>query len=402
MRAPAGPSLTRFAFRWYPAGSSTIAWAELTRTRRGRGTLAAVLSALLLTACGSGEGTGPVIQTPPPTPPPPTPPPPPPSPRAMFTSPIAGVAMRDVFYGAYLDHGNRDFSCGFKWYAGHRGVDILLRNFRVQDSGVAVIAAAPGTVILTRDGIPDRSTVNGSGGFGNHVLVEHQPGGAFAYYGHLRNGSIRVTANTPVNRGDTLGLVGSSGNSNWPHLHFEVSDQGNVVDPFIGFCNPVTSPPTWENQLPWQGDFAVLDAGITRAPVSFASLLERPADVAAVTATDNQVAFWANLYNIQAGATRTVLLRADGTVLGQVTTGTFTTFSTRFLVATFSLSGLPMPAGQYAIAMYVTQGGVAEREVARRAFTFDPGVTASPQRAPGRGPAASHSVWTSPDAGDRP
>lgn len=310
--------------------------------------------------------------------------------------------MQTVFYGAYRDHGSRDYECGFKWYGGHQGVDILLRNFRAQDSGVAVIAAAPGTVILVRDGQPDRNTVNGSGGFGNHVLVEHQPGGAFAYYAHLRNGSIRVAANDPVKRGDTLGLVGSSGNSNWPHLHFEVSDQGQVVDPFVGNCNPVTSPPTWQAQLPWQGEFAVLDAGITRPPVNFATLLERPADADTISPTDNVVVFWANLLNVQASSTRVVLQSAGGTGLGLVSTGTFTTYSTRFLVASFSLTGMLTTEGEYAIVLYVTPIGQLEREVARRTFTFDPAATPGPERAPGRGPAASHSIWLSPDAGERP
>jgi hypothetical protein len=257
---------------------------------------------------------------------------------------------------------------------------------------VAVIAAAPGTVILVRDGQPDRNTVNGSGGFGNHVLVEHQPGGALAYYAHLRNGSIRVAASDPVNRGDTLGLVGSSGNSNWPHLHFEVSDRGQVVDPFLGNCNPVTSPPTWQAQLPWQGEFAALDAGITRPPVNFATLLERPADADTISPTDNVVVFWANLLNVQASSTRVVLQSAGGTGLGLVSTGTLTTFSTRFVVASFSLTGMFTTEGEYAIVLYVTPIGQPEREVVRRTFRFDP-APPRPVGAGARTRPAGASIW---------
>lgn len=319
----------------------------------------------------------------------------------MFTSPIAGTAMQDFFYGAYRDHGGRDYACGFKWYADHGGLDLLLRNFQVQDSGVAVIAAAPGTVVFVRNGIPDRSTLNGSGGFGNHVLIEHQPGGVLAYYGHLRNGSIRVAPNAAVARGDTLGLVGSSGNSSWPHLHFEVSDRGQVVDPFLGNCNPAPSPPTWQSQPPWQGEFAVLDAGITRPPVTFASLLERPADVATITPSDPQVVFWANLLNVRASSTRTELRGPGGNLLTAVTTGTVTTFSVRFLVASFTMTTLPATAGQHTIVLYVTPLESTEREVARRTFMYDPGVVTGPRRAPGQGPATPHSVWLSPDGRDR-
>src|SRR5688572_31450082 len=57
-----------------------------------------------------------------------------------FASPIVGRPLEEVFYGAYLDQGGRDYNCGGKYYARHRGTDILLRNFRVQDSGVTVVA----------------------------------------------------------------------------------------------------------------------------------------------------------------------------------------------------------------------------------------------------------------------
>jgi len=313
--------------------------------------------------------------------------------------------MQEVFYGAYLDHGGQDYECSFKWYSGHGGVDILLRNFTVQDSGVAVLAAAPGTVFLTRDGVFDRSTTNGDGGLGNYVAIEHGTGGPISYYGHMRQGSIRVAQNAAVARGDTLGLVGSSGNSNWPHLHFEVRESGKTVpvDPFLGGCNRPDTQPTWVSQLPWQGDFAVLDAGISnRASLTFAELLERPADVATVTAADLRVVFWANLFNVQALSTRTVLQDAGGTILGVTTTGTFTTFSTRFLAAAFTLGAVGLTAGEYAIALWVTptNGGV-EREVVRRTFTYDPGGVPAPRPAPGAQPG-SHSSWISPQAGDGP
>ncbi len=109
-----------------------------------------------------------------------------------------------------------------------------------------------------------------------------------------------------VARGDTLGLVGSSGNANWPHLHFEVSDNGQIIDPFIGNCNPPVSQPTWLDQLPWQGDFAILDGGISRTPVTWAELLERPPDAVVFTPADRQVTFWASVLNPRTNGTRTV------------------------------------------------------------------------------------------------
>ncbi len=349
-------------------------------------------------ACSSGTGTDPRPHPPPPPPGPP--PPPPPAPLPTFTPPIAGEPYREVFYGAYRDAGNRDYQCEFKWYSGHGGVDILLRNFEVQDSGVGVLAAAPGTVIFLRDGIFDRSTQNGNGGFGNHVIIEHGSG-VTSYYGHMRSGSIRVAENATVSRGDTLGLVGSSGNSNWPHLHFEVISNSQVVDPFLGPCNPPAGQPTWLSQLPWQGDFSVMDAGVSNRPLSFPELLERPADVATITPADPMVTFWVNLHNIQASSTRTALYDPGGALVSQVSTGTVTTFSVRFLTASFGVQGVLQTAGAHAIVFFATPfGGGGEHEFARRTFIYDPAAVPGPAGPAVRGAGTYPSVWVGPEGGE--
>ena len=58
---------------------------------------------------------------------------------------------------------------------------------------------------------------------GNHVIVD-LGGGHFALWAHLRPGSLRVKVGDHVKRGQVLGLVGNSGNSSEPHLHFQVMD----------------------------------------------------------------------------------------------------------------------------------------------------------------------------------
>lgn len=137
-----------------------------------------------------------------------------PAEETTFAAPIEGVPMADVFYGAYMDHdstaGARDWSCGIKSYDGHGGVDILLRNFRVQDQGVRVIAAAGGTVIGTIDGLPDRNTTWDVTGYGNHVQISH-PGGLTTVYGHLRRGSIAVTPGPAGESGCFPGAGGELG-----------------------------------------------------------------------------------------------------------------------------------------------------------------------------------------------
>jgi hypothetical protein len=94
--------------------------------------------------------------------------------------------------------------------------------------GDDVIAAAPGKVVTVVDGLPETPPgalppTTAASAAGNHVVVAMGPR-RFALYAHLQPGSIRVKVGDRVATGTTLGLLGSSGNSNAPHLHFQLMD----------------------------------------------------------------------------------------------------------------------------------------------------------------------------------
>ena len=63
---------------------------------------------------------------------------------------------------------------------------------------------------------------------GNHVILSLR-NGHYAFYAHLQPGSIRVKPGDRVRRGQVLGLLGNSGNSNAPHLHFHISNGNSWV-----------------------------------------------------------------------------------------------------------------------------------------------------------------------------
>ena len=56
---------------------------------------------------------------------------------------------------------------------------------------------------------------------GNNVIMEIGDG-LYAFYAHLQPGSLRVKVGDKVRRGQVLGLLGNSGNSSEPHLHFHI------------------------------------------------------------------------------------------------------------------------------------------------------------------------------------
>jgi hypothetical protein len=94
--------------------------------------------------------------------------------------------------------------------------------------GRPVVAAADGVVVAARDGIPETTSAPEPPPIppiqetvGNHVILRIAPG-AYLLNAHMQPGSVRVRPGQRVRRGDVLGLIGSSGNSSTPHLHFQV------------------------------------------------------------------------------------------------------------------------------------------------------------------------------------
>lgn len=90
------------------------------------------------------------------------------------------------------------------------------------------IGAPTGTPILAADsGIATVIPDNGNG-YGNYIMINHG-GGRVTLYAHMSG--FAVSNGASVTQGQTIGYVGSTGNSTGPHLHFEVRVNGATTDP---------------------------------------------------------------------------------------------------------------------------------------------------------------------------
>lgn len=105
-------------------------------------------------------------------------------------------------------------SCGFQGYRGHTGIDMAARY------GAPVHAAAGGKVVLAR----------WYGAYGNCVIIEHADGSSTLY---AHNSSLVVYAGQEVKQGEQIARVGSTGNSTGTHLHFELRDGEQILNPLI-------------------------------------------------------------------------------------------------------------------------------------------------------------------------
>jgi hypothetical protein len=115
---------------------------------------------------------------------------------------------------------------------------------------VEVIAAADGVITYWIDGNFDRSC--GFGGTANVIVLLHN-NGSQSVYGHMKSFTLTSkTVGDTVLAGEYLGVVGSSGSSTGPHLHFEVWDSGeNLIDPWEGPCNSTVTQSWWADQKPY-------------------------------------------------------------------------------------------------------------------------------------------------------
>lgn len=168
--------------------------------------------------------------------------------------------------GAYLDHDEangtfQDWDCGQVSYDGHNGTDIGMIPYswwRMRRDHGIIVAAAPGIVVVKDDTNPEDSCdFNQKDG---NVLIIEQDDSSQAIYAHMRTGSLtQKPIGERVEAGDYLGVVGSSGISTGPHLHFGVGfweTEGNVTefieqDPWEGACNGVNDDGWWATPPPY-------------------------------------------------------------------------------------------------------------------------------------------------------
>ncbi|NLO46809.1 MAG: peptidoglycan DD-metalloendopeptidase family protein [Clostridiales bacterium] len=109
------------------------------------------------------------------------------------------------------------------YYKSHNGVDIGASY------GTDILAADSGVVV----------TSEYSSSYGNYIMIMHG-GGRYTLYAHMSQRYSSV--GDEVSQGETIGLVGSTGMSTGPHIHYEVYEAGKRVNPLNYYSNYEVSP----------------------------------------------------------------------------------------------------------------------------------------------------------------
>jgi murein DD-endopeptidase MepM/ murein hydrolase activator NlpD len=99
-----------------------------------------------------------------------------------------------------------------------------------------ILSVADGKVVDASDGMAENVPHSGTyaepitfdNAGGNHVVVEIAPR-RYAFYAHMRPGTVAVKVGSQVHAGDLIGHVGNTGSSTEPHLHFHIDDEPSFL-----------------------------------------------------------------------------------------------------------------------------------------------------------------------------
>lgn len=122
-----------------------------------------------------------------------------------------------------LESGNCEITQGYN--GNHHANDIVGGGYTLDN----VVAHSDGKIIFFQDGYNNMQGSTGNASYGNCVKIDHG-NGYYTLYAHMQKG-LSVRNGDYVKKGQVLGYMGNSGNAYGGHLHFEVWQGNNRIDP---------------------------------------------------------------------------------------------------------------------------------------------------------------------------
>ena len=183
-------------------------------------------------------------------------------------------------------------------------------------AGTAVLAAALGTVTGIRDGMADIAANDPAAPSvenrecGNGVVIDHGDGWETQYC-HMRQGSVSVAGGQKVETGTPLGLIGMSGQAEFPHVHLSVRHNGTEIDPFapnLQTCGEAPTDTLWQTPPPYTPG-GIIAAGFSAEGPEFAAI-KSGLPTPDLTSQSPALVLWAHVFGARAGDT--LLIRITG------------------------------------------------------------------------------------------
>ncbi len=210
------------------------------------------------------------------------------------------------------DNNYTDPNCQSRTYDTHKGTDFAILDEKAMNNGVPVIAVKDGIIDRLRDGEDDtwKTTTDldkikqERKECGNAIMINHNDE-TKSIYCHLRQNSIIVEKGQNVKKGDILGMVGMSGFTEFPHLHYGLVKNKEIIDPFTGRksssnCGLDNIKPLWDKglNLSYQ-PFVIQSSGFSATIPTLDHLGRDAASINQISLNDKNIVFWAILLGVR-------------------------------------------------------------------------------------------------------
>ncbi|MEM6810871.1 MAG: M23 family metallopeptidase [Pseudomonadota bacterium] len=235
-----------------------------------------------------------------------------------FGLPIDCTLNEDCWIVNYVDYGDGDNlqtdpACLARTYDTHKGTDFAILDEAALNNGVDVIAPMDGTILRVRDGEEDSwksdqeltDIQEQRKECGNAIMIDHGDG-LQTVYCHLKKNSISVRRNQSVKKGDAIGKVGLSGFTEFPHLHFGIINNGDILDPFTAKSNNercgLNKKSLWNKELNIAYEPFIIQASGFSDTVPELDRIEKNAfSKNEISSQTEKLTFWALLLGVREG-----------------------------------------------------------------------------------------------------
>ncbi len=233
------------------------------------------------------------------------------TPKLVF--PVECKLGKTCYIQHYVDmdpsNSKRDVGGGDLTNNNHSGTDIAIPTYDDIKKGINVVAAEKGRVLRIRDGEQDNSDrdneFDSKKPCGNGIIIQHSYNWQTQYC-HLRLDSIRVKPGEKVQKGQVIAQVGASGHANFPHLHFAIRKNSQVVDPFASQL--------WAKKINYVGT-GLIDMGMSEKPLKLADVVNNRQELNNFSPYDTSFIAWTRVFGVKAGDSQQfIFIRPDGQI----------------------------------------------------------------------------------------
>lgn len=283
--------------------------------------------------------------------------------------PVDCILGETCFIQNYFDQNRedgqaQDYACGSLAYDEHKGTDFRVPTYADLERGINVLAVAGGTVrsvhmqpVIRENDIPMLKLIKYGmmRPCGSLIRIEHDKGWE-SFYCHLDPKGTRVQEGDRVEQGQVIGRMGRSGESIFPHLHYELRHYGNPVDPFVGYANPFDCSKDarfsqWsdeaEEHLAYDAG-GLVAAGFTAKTPDAAEAREGRQAQSRISPSAPELHFWVELYGVRRYDRLEIRLTApDGTLLAEMRVDYDAPFALAFEKLQAAREGAAWPQGSY-------------------------------------------------------